>query len=93
MQMNEKVHVPYFTVPSNHFLHIPAKSPQPQVRGLEVFFVQLVEDAVYFVVVDNADDGIVQGRPGVGAVVRLTRVAAVTLDFVPFGEAFCAVII
>ena len=78
---------------SNHLLNPPAESPQPQIRGLEVFFVQLVEDAVHLVVVDDADDGVVQGRPGMGAVVRLARVAAVTFDFIPFGEALRAVVV
>ena len=55
--------------------------------------MQLVEDAVHLVVVDDADDGVVQGRPGMGAVVRLARIAAVAFDFVPFSEAFRAVVI
>ena len=78
---------------SNHLLNPPAESPQPQVRGLEVFFVQLVEDAVHLVVVDDADDGIVQGRPGMGAVMRLSRLATVAFYLIPLGEAFRAVII
>ena len=55
--------------------------------------MQLVEDAVCLVVVDDADDGVVQGRPGMGAVVRLARVAAMAFDFVPFGEALRAVVV
>ena len=55
--------------------------------------MQLVEDAVHLVVVDDADDGVVQGRPGMGAVVRIACLAAVTLDFVPFREAFRAVVV
>ncbi len=55
--------------------------------------MQLVEDAVHLVVVDDADDGIVQGRPGMGAVVRFTRLAAVALDFVPFGKALRAIVV
>ena len=78
---------------SNHLLNPPAKSPQPQIGGFEVFFVQLVEDAVHFVVVDDADDGIVQGRPSMGAVVRLARVAAVTFYFIPLGKALRAVVV
>ena len=78
---------------SNHPLHIPRKSPKPQIRGLEVFFVQLVEDAVHLVVVDDADNGVVQGRPSMGAVVWLTRLTAVAFDFVPFSEALRAVVV
>ena len=55
--------------------------------------MQLVEDAVHLVVIDDADDGIVQGRPGMGAVVRLSRLATVALDFVPFGKALRAVVV
>ena len=78
---------------SNHLLHIPAESPQPQIRSLEVLFVQLVEDAVHSLIGDYADDGVVQGRPGVRAVVRFARVAAVAFDFVPLGEALHAVVV
>ena len=85
--------IPRFIMLSDHLLDIPAKSPQPQIWGLEVFFVQLVEDAVHLVVVDDADDGIVQGRPGMGAVVWFARVAAVTLDFIPFSETFYAIVV
>ena len=49
--------------------------------------MQLLEDAVHLVVVDDADNGVVQGRPGVRAVVRFTRLAAVAFDFVPLGKA------
>ena len=55
--------------------------------------MQLLEDALHFVVIDDAEDGVVQGGPGVGAEVRLARVAAVSLDFVPFGEALHAVVV
>ena len=55
--------------------------------------MQLVEDAVHLVVIDDADDGVVQDRSGMGAVVRITRLTAVTLDFVPFGEALRAVVV
>ena len=80
-------------IESNHLLNAPRKRPQSQIRGLEVFFVQLVEDAVHLVIIDDADDGIVQSRPCMGAVMWLARVAAVAFDFVPFGEALRAVVV
>lgn len=55
--------------------------------------MQLVEDAVHLVVVDDADDGIVQGRPGMGAVVRLSRLATVAFYLIPLGETFRAVVV
>jgi len=76
-----------------HPLHIPHESPQTQSWGFEVFLVQLLEDAVHLVVVNDADDGVVQGRPGMGAVVRLARLAAVAFDFVPLGEALHAIVV
>ena len=78
---------------SNHLLHIPRKSPQSQIRGLEVFLVKLVHNAVDGLVGDDADDGVVQGRPGVGAVVRFARVAAVAFDFVPFCKTLDSVVV
>ena len=55
--------------------------------------MQLVEDVVHLVVGDDADDGVVQGRPSVGAIVRIARLAAVPLDFVPLGEALHAIVV
>ena len=55
--------------------------------------MQLVEDAVHLVVVEDADDGVVQGRSGMGAGVRLARIAAVAFDFVPLGEALHAIVV
>ena len=85
--------IPSFVISSNHFLNPPTKSPQTQIWGLEVFFVQLVEDAVHSIVGDDADDGVVQGRPGVRAVVRLASLAAVAFDFIPLGEALHAIVV
>ena len=78
---------------SDHLLDIPAERPQPQIWGFEVFFVQLVEDAVHFVVVDDADDGVVQSGPSVGSVVRFARVASMAFDFVPFRETLRAIVV
>ena len=48
--------IPSFVISSNHFLNPPTKSPQTQIWGLEVFFVQLVEDAVHpFFRIANAE--------------------------------------
>ena len=55
--------------------------------------MQLVEDAVHLVIVDDADDGIVQGRPGMSAVVRLSRLATVAFYLIPLGEALHAVVV
>ena len=55
--------------------------------------MQLVHDAVDGLVGDDADDGVVQGWPGVGAVVRLARVAAMTFNLIPFCKTLDAVIV
>ena len=78
---------------SNHPLHSPEEGPKPQLGGFAVFFFQLLQDAVDGTIRDDADDGVVQGRPSMGAVVWLARFAAVALDFVPFGEALDAVVV
>ena len=49
----------------NHFFHIPRKSPQPQIQGLEVFFVQLVEDAVLGFVGDDGASYLAEVSEGV----------------------------
>ena len=55
--------------------------------------MKLVHNAVDGLVGDDADDGVVQGRPGMGAVVRFARLAAVPFDFVPLGVALHAIVV
>lgn len=78
---------------SNHPLHSPEKGPKPQFRGFAVFFFQLFQDAVDGTIRDDANDGVVQGWPGVCAVVRLTSFAAVAFDFVPFCKTLDTVVV
>lgn len=68
--------------------NVPAEGPQSQFGRLRVFFAELPQNGRGTVIIHKGEDGVVQGRPRMGAKVRIAGRVAVTFDFVPFGITF-----
>ena len=69
-----------------HLLGIQHEGAKPLLLGGDVQLVDVMEQRFHFLVQHEGQDCRVQGRPGVGAVVRLPVVAAAALYLIPEGE-------
>ena len=69
-----------------NLLGIEHEGADALLLGREVELVDVVEQRCHLFVRHEGQDGGVQGRPGVRAVVRLAVVAAAALHLVPVGE-------
>ena len=75
---------------SVRFLYIPDESPDTEIRSLLIHGLELRKDAIDLVVRYKCEDGIVHGRPGVIAQMRLAAHTSAACDVLPHGESSAA---